>query len=174
MKLDDKDNLVVQSIAIGSLLLELKNKNFIESDYFLKNYNFGFKDILRKMTLDSQGVVIVLMYIFFVIPKEVYANKVLNDEINKFIENKINDKIYVLDIDDYADNDYIKHIRNAIAHLHFVFEPERTLSLWDTMQDKNKKIYKFKLNMPLQEIHILFDEIYKLLINYYNNRQENN
>lgn len=170
---NDKDNLVIQSIVVGILLLELKSNNFLESDYFLKNYNSEFKEILKDMTLDSQGVVIVLMYIFFVIPKEVYEDKLEFKIINDFIEDKINNGVYILKEDDYKDSDYARHIRNAVSHSNFIFEPKKTLSLFDTneyIKNKSDKLKRFKIVIPLEEIHILVEQIYIVVANYYNNK----
>lgn len=172
-EIKDKDNLVIQSIAVGILLLELKSNFFLESDYFLKNYNFEFKQILRDMTLDSQGVVILLMYIFFVIPKEVYADNLQYNIINDFIENKINNKIYILNEDDYNDRNYARRIRNAVSHSNFIFEPEKSLTLIDTNEYHNKKpkvTKRFTLTIPLEEINILINQVYIIVANYYNNK----
>jgi len=175
IKIDDKDNLVVQSIAIGILLMELKSKDFLESDYFLKNYNFEFKETLRKMTLDSQGVVMILMYIFFVVPKEIYADKLQYEIINDFIKDKIDSKIYVLNTDDYKDGDFVGHIRNAVSHSNFIFEPGKSLTVFDTNENYKRKpkiIKRFSISIPLTEISILLAQLYQLVVDFYNNRNK--
>lgn len=173
IKMDDKDNLVVQSIAIGILLLELKSKDFLESDYFLKSYNFEFKEILREMTLDSQGVVMILMYIFFVVPKEIYADKLQYKVINDFIKDKIDNSIYILNVDDYNDGDFVGHIRNAVSHSNFIFEPKKSLTIFDTNEHykrKPKAIKRLSISIPLTEIIILLEQLYQLVADFYNNR----
>ncbi|MBQ8472595.1 MAG: hypothetical protein IJ501_03735 [Bacilli bacterium] len=175
LKLNNDDNLVIQSIAIGVLLMELNDKKFLESDYFLKKYNFEFKDILKKMTLDSQGVVMILLYVFFVVPKEIYADNLQYEKINDFIKNKIDNNVYVLNQDDYKDNDYAGHIRNAVSHANFIFEPQKSLTIFDTNQynkRKPKNIKTISISIPLKEIVILLEQIYKLVIAYYNHQSQ--
>lgn len=175
IKLNDEDNLIFQSIAIGRLLLELKQKNFLDSDYFNNSYEFEYKDILKEITLDSQGVVLILMYIFFVIPKEVYESELKDkyDEVNKFIKDKIDAGVFNLIKDDYNDDDFVRHMRNSISHSKVRFEPKKSVSFFDDNKKickSNNNVKNFCLEVPLSEVHIIIGKVHEFIIEYYINR----
>lgn len=170
IKLSEEDNLIIQPFIIGNLLLELKGKDFLNSKYFTENFNDYFAEVLKKMTLDSQGIVIMLFYSFLVIPYEKLKSDVKTEyeKINNKIDEAIENKIFSIK-NNYSDKDYLRHMRNSIAHVRFKFVSETSL----TFIDKNdKKNYNFELTIPLNKLHYILFDLRNLTINYFNSNRE--
>ena len=69
--LKQEDDLLIQSYMTFSLLVELHNHGFVESDYF-KEMNFGapwIKENLLKVGVDNQGFAMIALYSLLVLPK---------------------------------------------------------------------------------------------------------
>lgn len=173
IKINENDNLIIQPFMIGKLLLEMKSKKFEESSYFNENFEKSLCSIINEMTLDSQGVVIVLLYIYLVVPYE-KLKKELEREYNRMnteISNCINQGVIILN-KNYKDNDYLYHMRNSVAHVKFAFVGGTSITFIDEDKKNGKR---FELIMPLNLIHIFLFNIEKILINYFiNNREEVN
>lgn len=169
IKLTDEENLVIQPIIIGELLLNLKNKNFLESKYFKENFNDWFITSLKTMTLDSQGMVIILFYTYLVVPKEILENELSSEyaKLNNEIENLINKNICQL-TSNYSDKNYLKHMRNAVAHVNLKFVGEKSITFFDD----NGHGDKFELTMPLQIIHIILANLMNIVVTYFKNKKD--
>ncbi len=67
-----EDNLLIQSYFTTAFLLELKNKDFLNSDYY-KNASFEdkfVKESLPKVGIDNQGTLLMMLYTMLVVPKQ--------------------------------------------------------------------------------------------------------
>lgn len=170
VKLTEEDNLIIQPFLIGCLLHDLKDVDFLSSNYCKDNFCGPLSDSLNEMTLDSQGLVIILFYAFLVVPYERLKNKLPSDydDINKKIQDAIDKKIFVLD-NNYPNKDYLKHIRNATAHVKFKFEEKKSLTFID---DESNRGYHFELTIPLDKIHLILYDLKVLIINYFTNNRE--
>lgn len=72
MTITQEDNLLIQSYITVSFLLELKNLDFLNSDYY-KNAEFQDKYVQESITtigIDNQGSMLMALYAMLVIPKE--------------------------------------------------------------------------------------------------------
>lgn len=170
IKITEEDNLIIQPFMIGNLLFELKSKDFLNSKYFTENFNGSLYEILKSMTLDSRGMVIMLFYAFLVVPYEklkIEAKKEYN-KINNKIDQTINCGNFTIK-SNYSDNNYLKHMRNSIAHVKFRFVSKQSLTFID--ENKKNKLY-FELTIPLCEIHNILFDLRDITINYYNNNRE--
>jgi len=134
MAITQEDNLLIQSYITTSFLVELKNNNFLSSDYF-KNLSFGdrsVKEILPQIGIDNQGALLMSLYSMLVIPKQLISDKFPTefDDLNKKIgilksseqSTYKSDKIKI---------DYIRHIRNAVAHARVSFQPNQDVTFSD-------------------------------------------
>lgn len=164
------DNLIIQPFIIGKLLYEMKKNNFEKTAYFNNNYDAVLCSIINEMTLDSQGTVIILLYAYLVIPYEKLKSQ-LNNEYNRLnteIKKCIDVKEFKLN-NNYNDNDYLRHIRNSVAHVKFLFEEHKSI----TFIDEDIKFKKnFELIIPLNYIHLFLLRLENIVINYFNNNRE--
>lgn len=166
MAITQEDNLLIQSYITTSFLVELKNNNFLSSDYF-KNLSFGdrnVKELLPQIGIDNQGALLMSLYSMLVIPKQLISDKFPTefDDLNKKIgilksseqSTYKSDKIKI---------DYIRHIRNAVAHARVNFQPNQDVTFYD--DDKNQKC---TITIPLVNVSIFFNDLQRIFILYYN------
>lgn len=169
IKLNDDENLIVQPFIIGQLLLKLNEINFVNSKYFDENFDGSTHDTLKMMTLDSQGMVIMLLYSFLVIPYEKLKLELKSeyDNINNEIDNGITKQIFILK-SNYSDKNYLKHIRNSIAHVRFKFIENTSLTFLD---ENINKTNHFELTIPLSKLIVILNRLECLTAAYFNNKQ---
>ena len=172
MKINYEENLVIQSFIIGKLLLDLKSQNFLQSSYFKENFNDYFSKLLEETTLDSQGNVIALFYLFLVVPKELFKNKLKSEyvNINSWIKKLIDEKQFLLKTN-YIDSDYLKHMRNSIAHVRIKFVGGDSITFIDMDKYKGKNC-KFELKIPLSHINIILNKLAKCIFDYFLKKQQ--
>jgi len=158
------DDLILQSYYSVSLLAELVNNNFLESEYFEK-MNFGaswIKDEIKSIGVDNQGSLLMSLYAMLVIPRELiftsYQEKV--NDIENFLRTKC-----IITKNDYPQREEIKflrHIRNSVSHATVAFVPNKLVIFTDKNFKSNKTI-EFELPLEyigsflskLQEVHLM-------------------
>lgn len=170
IKITEEDNLIIQPFMIGNLLLELKEKDFLNSEYFEKKISGSICEVLKSMTLDSQGMVIILFYTFLVIPYEKLRTKLRleYEKINIKIDDAVTNKVFIVK-NSYPDKDYLRHMRNSIAHVNFKFISNSSLTFIDEIK---RKKYCFELTIPLNQIHNILFDLQALIINYFKDNRE--
>lgn len=168
MKYSQEDNLLIQSYFTISLLGELNNLNFLESDYY-RNANFKdkfVKENLPSVGIDNQGTLLNFLFTMLVIPKQILENKYPNEFIKL---NKTIDLIKLKASSDYKFDvngiDYVGHIRNSVAHSRVNFSPNKTV----TFSDKNKSGNECKITIPLDKIGIFLTQLQKLFFSHIQN-----
>lgn len=77
-KITPEESLFLQSLATTSLLAELQNNNFINSEYFLnlKFDNNSFKQILLTSGIGNPACMQMMIYRLLIIPKEILTEEV--------------------------------------------------------------------------------------------------
>jgi len=114
-----EQNLIFQSYFSTVLSTELKNNDFLASDFF-ESMKFGspwVKDEISKIGIDNQGLLLMTLYSMLVIPKELIQNEFKSEyaEINKYLST-----IAINTHSDYGNDkpvvNYLNHIRNSVAH----------------------------------------------------------
>ena len=150
--LNQEVNIILQAYSIFSLIIELRKNNFLNSDYYKSlPLNPSIKNLLEQTQIDNQGSLLIGLYVYLLLPKEIF-NFYDFKEIDNFIhENKLpNSNIKS------EDDSYIRHIRNSIGHgsVKF-FENEKIVFI-----DKNPKtnIY-FNIEFPLNKIGLLLNKL---------------
>lgn len=169
-------NILAQIYFLISFYVELGKNEIYNSDFFK---NMKFQDISLKKTLinqmpimDNQATALMFLYLLLVVPKEILTEKYFEDfkSLNKKIDSYKLEGTKSTYPDDMASINYIRHIRNAMAHVNVDFEKgstksERNIYFFD--QKKDKKItYKCDIYLPMKIIAIISDEMIKILHKY--------
>lgn len=168
MAITQDDNLLIQSYLTTSFLIELRNNNFLSSDYF-KNLPFedtNVKQLLPRIGIDNQGALLMCLYSLLVIPKQLLSDKFPSEFVN------LNRRIDIIKSSaestydyDKSNIEYIRHIRNAVAHSRVSFQPNQDVTFCD-IDKKNKA--KCTITIPLDKVGILLTHLQNIFILYYN------
>ena len=166
MNLSQEENIILQSYLTVSLLTELTNNQFLESDSFSK-MDFGnpsLKAMLRQVGVDNQGCLLMVLYAMLCIPKETIFNKYkaefdkINAEISKYAVST--HTTYGKDANGRIN--YVKHIRNAVAHVKVEFV-EGSVQFSD---EDSRTHESFVTKIPLNKIGTILMELQKLTYKY--------
>ena len=79
MNLTKQESIFCQALAMTSLLEELSNRDFLNSDYYNENITFvenndNFKKILKASGLGNPATMQMFLYILLVMPKETLSD----------------------------------------------------------------------------------------------------
>jgi hypothetical protein len=166
MQITQEDNLVLQSYITTSLLFELKNNNFVGSDFF-ERMSFEipwFKDKLRDIGIDNQGCLLMALYAMLVIPYEIVSKKfpAEYDAVNNFLQiHTINPTTNYRK--DSPNIDFIGHLRNSIAHARFSFRPNESIIFSDRDDLRNGQ---FSAELPLEHLWGLVNKLHSVHVAY--------
>lgn len=167
MDLTQDENLILQSYLNCLLITSLKNNNFFDSEYF-KNLNLGnesIKQSLKHIGIDNQGMMLTFLYSMLVLPSE----KILEDysdefeKIKKFIDTKKDDATNSNYKKDSNGIDYIRHIRNAVAHGRVKFQPNLYVEFHDENKYTGETCY---IRIPLKNFGSILEEIKNIFEKY--------
>lgn len=154
--LNQEVNILLQAYGVFSLIIELEKNNFLSSDYYESlPLNSSVKDLLKQTQIDNQGLLLMGLYSYLVLPKEMF--KFYNfEEIENFIhENKLSSTMKT------KKDLYITHMRNAIAHGRVKFFEHEKIVFID--KDLKTNIY-FNIEFPLNKIGLLLNELQKTFL----------
>lgn len=163
--LTQENNLIIQSYMTVSFLLELKNLNFLKSDYY-KHAEFQDKFIkksLHDIGLDNQGSMLMTLYAMLVIPKQLIEHQ-FPDEFNNLngVVDKIKSDAQSTYKKDSVSIDYIRHIRNAVAHAKVSFVPKTEV----IFLDENNRGEQCTITIPLAKFGIFVTALQKVFFKY--------
>jgi hypothetical protein len=171
MEYKQEDNLLIQSYFTIAFLVELKNDNFLNSDYY-KNMRFGdnyIKDNLPSIGIDNQGTLLISLYTMLVIPKQLLEKRFPDEFIE--LNNKL-DKIKLRAESSYSKDsekiDYLRHIRNAVAHARVEFNPNVSV----TFTDENNNGESCSITIPLNSMGLFLTELQKIFMTYVENLKQ--
>lgn len=165
MEYSQKDNILIQMYFTTAFLAELNNINFLKSDYY-KNLVFQdkyVKENLPSVGIDNQGSLLMFLYTMLVVPKQLLENEFPSEfyELNNVIE-KIKSKAESNYKKDGVAIDYIRHIRNSVAHARVDFEPMKTV----TFTDMNTNGEVCVITIPLSSIGLFLTSLQKVFMTY--------
>lgn len=167
LMIEQKDDLLLQSSIMYALLAELHNDRFVTSDYFEK-MNFSepwFKTRLQKNGVGNKGFVMIALYSLLVLPKEVIPNT--DENIREFVKEHARNitSTYKSDIPNV---DFIRHIRNAVAHANVALGPNDVI----IFSDKNPRnsIEEFKCELPIDKLIDLLPKLQSIIFKYINSK----
>lgn len=165
MELTQDDNLLIQSYLSIGFLAELKNNKFLKSDCY-RELNFGnsyIKETLPKIGIDNQGTLLISLYAMLVVPKQILEHEFPEEfaELNTKV-----DQLKASSNSSYSKDsikiDYIRHIRNAVAHARVQFIPNKSV----IFTDKNNRGEICIITIPLNKVDLLLTELQKVFMKY--------
>ena len=148
--LTQEDNLIIQTYCSVTLLAELRNNDFINSEFF-EGMDFslvGIKEAIRQIGIDNQGSALMALYAMLVLPREILKNRYETEYsgIQDFlIKHCINTTTNYPK--DSPEVDYLRHIRNSVAHARAEFESNETVRFID---EDSRRGYSFATELSLQ------------------------
>lgn len=161
----NNDNLLIQSYFTTALLVELKNANFLDSDYY-KNRQFQDKfvqDNLPKVGIDNQGTLLMVLYTLLVVPRQLLETNFptefdsLNGEVVKLATSATSS--YKKDAQTV---DHVRHLRNAVAHARVNFKQDGTV----TFRDEDGRSSVWEATFPLSNIGHLLTALQAIFMKY--------
>lgn len=172
MAISQETDLILQSYFSVVLITELKNNNFLESDFY-KHMNFntpGIKELIKqKISIDNQGMLLMFLYAMLVIPKELIGNKYKKEysDINQYL-NGIAKNTHTDYEDDSPTINYLRHIRNSVAHSRVEFLPNKYIVFND---NDNKRNNSFRTEIDLYQVGLLLNKLQEVHVLYWKDNQ---
>lgn len=165
MELTQDDNLLIQSYFTTAFLGELTNSSFLKSDCY-KNLQFGdnyIKENLPTIGIDNQGTLLIMLYTMLVIPKQLLSQNFPDEfeELNNVVKN-LNSKVESNYQSDNIQIDFIRHIRNSVAHARVAFIANVSV----TFTDENNRGEICTITIPLVKIGAFLTELQKVFMKY--------
>lgn len=126
------------------------------------------KESLKSIKIDNQGNLLITLYAMLVIPKQLIEDEFKNEysTINDFLRLNTNNTktTYASDI---SSINYLRHIRNAVAHSQVSFEPNNFVEFSDKSYNKNtKKEEQFSTRLQLVKVGQFIEQLQKIHIAY--------
>jgi len=165
MTYSENDNLLIQSYFTVAFLAELSESSFLESDYYR---NLEFKDSfvhkhLPDVGLGNRGCLLIMLYALLVVPKQLLEDT-FPDEFQA-LDNRIDQLKERAESSYNSDRDginYLRHIRNAVAHAKVSFdEPEAV-----RFRDENGRGSEFEVVISLLNIGQVLTELQSIFMKY--------
>jgi hypothetical protein len=171
-EINQEDDILIQSFLTIELLAELHNNKFLNSEYFnkLNIQDMNVKTILPQIGIDNQGFLLMALYALLVIPKQFLEKKFPDDfeALKKFILS-----IQVASQSTYKDEerieniDFVRHIRNAVAHGRVKFTPEISVTFSDKDFNKRREVkYSCEITIPTNQIGHLISKLQIIFLKY--------
>ena len=184
MNLTKQESIFCQALAMTSLLEELSNRDFLNSDYYNENITFvenndNFKKILKASGLDNTATMQMFLYILLVMPKETLSG--LDDITIDSWENALKTIIQCFNpsvtttypgesSSELSTIDYYRHIRNAVSHAKCVYETEDGRT-YVTFKDKNRNPqnqYHCEIKMLTSDVGSMLEVLQNQIMEYLN------
>ena len=98
-----------------------------------------FKEQIRSIGVDNQGFAVIALYAMLVLPREILENAHANeyDAINDFLLNHTKNTTTNYRSDNPTTN-YLRHVRNAVAHARVSFRPNDVVIFMDENSRTNE------------------------------------
>lgn len=171
MSLSQADNLIIQSYTTTAFLADLENIKFVETECF-KNLQIdpSIKTLLPQIHIGNRGNLLITLYSMLIIPRELIEKSFPTEfaSLNGIVKSiQSNERSNYESDSKNGMIDYIRHIRNAVAHANVEFTEDSVIFL-----DKNiKKSKKGKertescsITIPLSEFGKLLGELKKIFL----------
>ena len=140
-------NLVVQTSLVVALLGALSRDRSLVNSKLYKDLPLDppIREGIDQVGLDNQGLALMVLYAMLVVPRELLIDRYKSefDRINTWLETSLTDTrtTYLK-----TPPDYLRHIRNAVAHADVSFVPNSTVKFED--EDKRNG-FRFETTLPL-------------------------
>ena len=172
--LTQEQNLLFQSYFTVSLLVELKNNSLLDSAYY-EGITFGapwIKEELRSIGIDNQGCAMMALYAMLVLPREIIQQAYSSeyDDINNFLQSIMQNTTTKYRSDSSGIN-FLRHIRNAVAHARVEFSPNDVVTFFDENSRTNEN---FSSELPLTQLGEFIHRLQMVHIAYIQDLQQQN
>lgn len=188
MELTEHESLFCQGLAIISLIETLDRLDFLNSEYYKENVEFGdnndiFKEILDKSRLGNPATFQMFFYMLLVMPKEILSGFEETTITSWEVEFKRDINSYSLDVtttypgesaEDSTSIQYFRHIRNSVSHFKCTYV-EKNDKHYVIFEDENpgNESQKCKIEMLTSDAEKILNFLVKKMMTYLNNRWEN-
>ena len=169
MEFNQEHNLVIRSYLNFQLSLALDSASFLESDFFKNNIKLTDiqKDLLFKVKIGNQARLLSTLYELLIVPKETLKELTENnafDELEKIIASIASRKESTYKSDKYG-IEFIRHLRNAVAHANVKFTENNCVEFYD--QNPRNEKEKCVFEIPLSNMMKVIDGLIEVLNKYY-------
>jgi hypothetical protein len=162
--LSPNDNLLIQSYLTVAFLIELTKLRFLESTSYrdLQFEDQTVKKLLPTVGLDNRGALLVCLYAMLIIPKQLLENKFPREfkGLNVILKG-----LQSAESSTYASDatgiEYVRHIRNAVAHARVTF-----IEGCVTFLDENAKSERCEITIPLVKMPSFLTELQSIFLKY--------
>ncbi len=169
--LTQEQNLILQTYYSTSFLVELKNNDFLSSDYFHKmNFSTSWlKNQMEVIGIDNQGILLMSLYAMLVVPKQLiyYDYKLQYEKIDDYIDD-VKTSVHTTYARDQTKIEYIRHIRNAVSHARVEFSPGVSV----TFRDENNRSEAFEVEIPLSKVGVFLMKLQEIHLQYIKDLQK--
>nr|WP_288642533.1 HEPN family nuclease [uncultured Anaerobutyricum sp.] len=185
MNLTKQESIFCQALAMTSLLEELSNRDFLNSDYYNENITFvenndNFKKILKASGLGNPATMQMFLYILLVMPKETLSgldDRIINlwgDNLKETLQSYSSLSVTTTypgeSSSELSTIDYYRHIRNAVSHARCVYETENGRT-YVTFKDKNRDSqnqYHCEIKMLTSDVGSMLEALQNQMMAYLN------
>ena len=168
MDYTQEDNILIQSYFTIAFLAELKNNNFLKSDCYKKmQFQDKFiKENLPSIGIDNRGNLLITLYTMLIIPKEFLFDTYPTEfeKLNDTIEN-IKSEANSSYKHDQKKINYIRHIRNAVAHARVEFV-NNAVKFTDKNRTEKNRTEKCTITIPLMNVGPFLTELQKIFMKH--------
>ncbi|RHT91200.1 hypothetical protein DW721_12255 [Clostridium sp. AM27-31LB] len=182
MNLTEQESIFCQALAMTSLLVELSDRDFLNSDYYNQNIIFAenndnFQKILKASGLGNPATMQIFLYILLVMPKETLSgldDRTLNSWENalKTIVSSFSLSVTTTYPGESSSNlstvNYYRHIRNAVSHANCVYETEKGRTYITFKDEDTRKLYHCEIKMLTSDAGRILEVLQKQIMIYLN------
>lgn len=182
MNLTEQESIFCQALAMTSLLVELSDRDFLNSDYYNQNIIFAenndnFQKILKASGLGNPATMQIFLYILLVMPKETLSgldDRTLNSWENalKTIVSSFSLSVTTTYPGESSSNlstvNYYRHIRNAVSHANCVYETEKGRTYITFKDEDTRKLYHCEIKMLTSDVGRILEVLQKQIMIYLN------
>lgn len=165
-------NILIQANSVSYLLIALKQNNFLKSNYYNSEFNLSsdIREIFNQVDIDNQGCLLMILYTILLMPKEIFFQNFKTDFISlaDFMDNEQSIKITSTNNKKIKKEDYIRHLRNSIAHSSVSFIPNESVTFSDSHKGKSVVTIEIPLNKIPDILSILFEILKKFMLKMQN------
>lgn len=182
MNLTEQESIFCQALAMTSLLGELSNRDFLNSDYYNENIHFAgngdnFRKILKASGMGNPATMQMFLYILLVMPKETLSG--LDHVTIESWENALKTIIQSFNPSvtttypgessgDLSTVNYYRHIRNAVSHSRCVYETEEGRQYVTFKDEDPKRSYHCEIKMLTSDVGSMLEVLQKQIMIYLN------
>lgn len=164
------DNVIIQSYCTAALISELNRNEFLASRFFAEmDFSESLaRQVIEAVGLENQGFFLIALYAMLVIPRQLIADKYQREykDLNRFLAETVS---YIAT--DYPEDkthvNYLRHVRNSVAHAGVKFDPSSHIAFLDA----NRRGNTFEAHLPIKKCSDFFFAVQKVHIRYISDRK---